>query len=126
MKTQKVLAFVGLLSIIVGLVLTISSFTTEPVDYISRKNWSNSELFESNIHSFPPDRLNKYHPFPDYLVYQPIFRYPDTLWYDNGVATEKLDILLDPNDPRIPTNFEFLFKSDKTQTVLYKIHEPKH
>jgi hypothetical protein len=96
------------------------------LDYISRKNWSNSELFESNIHSFPPDRLNKYHPFPDYLIYQPIFRYSDTLWYDNGVATEKLDILLDPNDPRIPTNFEFLFKSDKTQTVLYKIHEPKN
>ena len=96
------------------------------LDYISRKNWSDSELFESNIHSFPPDRYNKYHPFPDYLVYQPIIRYPDTSWYDEGVATEKLDILLDPNDPRIPTNFEFLFKSDKTQTVLYKIHEPKN
>ena len=40
MKTQKVLAYVGLLSIIVGLVLTISSFTTEPVDYISRKSSS--------------------------------------------------------------------------------------
>ena len=96
------------------------------LDYISRKNWSDYELFESNIHSFPPDRYNKYHPFPDYLVYQPIIRYPDTSWYDEGVATEKLDILLDPNDPRIPTNFEFLFKSDKTQTVLYKIHEPKN
>ena len=96
------------------------------LDYISRKNWSDSELFESNIHSFPPDRYNKYHPFPDYLIYQSIIRYPDTSWYDVGVATEKLDILLDPNDPRIPTNFEFLFKSDKTQTVLYKIHEPKN
>ncbi|MBT3418275.1 MAG: hypothetical protein HN427_05825 [Flavobacteriales bacterium] len=38
MKTQKVLAYVGLLSIIVGLVLTISSFTTEPVDYISKES----------------------------------------------------------------------------------------
>ena len=40
MKTQKVLASVGLLSIIVGLVLTISSFTTEPVDYISKESSS--------------------------------------------------------------------------------------
>ena len=65
---------------------------------------------------------NKYHPFPDYLVYQPIIRHPDTLWYDEG-RSEKLDILQDPNDPRIPTNFEFLFKSDKTQLVVYKIHK---
>ena len=96
------------------------------LDYISRENWSDYELFESNIHSFPPDRYDKYHPFPDYLVYQPIIKYPDEIWYDEGAATERLDILLDPNDPRIPTNFEFLFKSDKTQTVLYKIHEPKN
>jgi hypothetical protein len=96
------------------------------LDYISRNNWSDYELFESNIHSFPPDRFNKYHPLPDYLVYEPIIRYQDTLWYDEGVVIESLDILLDPNDPRIPTNFEFLFKSDKTQTVLYKIHEPKN
>ena len=60
------------------------------------------------------------------MVYEPIIRYQDTLWYDEGVVIESLDILLDPNDPRIPTNFEFLFKSDKTQTVLYKIHEPKN
>ncbi len=92
------------------------------LDYISRENWSHSELFESNIHSFPPDRHDKYHPFPDYLIYQPIIRYPDEIWYDTG-GSEKLDALLNPNDPRIPTNFELLYQSDKTQLVVYKIHK---
>ena len=92
------------------------------LDYISRENWSKFELFESNIHSFPPDRHDKYHPIPDYLVYQPIIRYPDEIWYDTG-GSEKLDFLLDPNDSRIPTNFELLYKSDKTQLVVYKIHK---
>jgi len=92
------------------------------LDYISRENWSHSELFESNIHSFPPDRHDKYHPFPDYLIYQPIIRYPDEIWYDTG-GSEKLDALLNPNDPRIPTNFELLYQSDKAQLVVYKIHK---
>ena len=92
------------------------------LDYISRENWSKFELFESNIHSFPPDRHDKYHPIPDYLVYQPIIRYPDEIWYDTG-GSEKLDFLLDPNDSRIPTNFELLYQSDKTQLVVYKIHK---
>ena len=92
------------------------------LDYISRNNWSDYELFESNIHSFPPDRHDKYHPLPDYLVYQPIIRYPDEIWYDTG-GSEKLDALLNPNDPRIPTNFELLYQSDKAQLVVYKIHK---
>ena len=92
------------------------------LDYISRNNWSDYELFESNIHSFPPDRYDKYHPLPDYLVYQPIIRYPDEIWYDTG-GSEKLDALLNPNDPRIPTNFELLYQSDKAQLVVYKIHK---
>jgi hypothetical protein len=93
------------------------------LDYISRNNWSDYELFESNIHSFPPDRYDKYHPLPDYLVYEPIIRYSDTLWYNEGVATAELDSLLNPNDPRIPTNFELLYQSDKAQLVVYKIHK---
>ena len=92
------------------------------LDYISRENWSDSELFESNIHSFPPDRHDKYHPLPDYLVYQPIIRYTDEIWYDTG-GSEKLDALLNPNDPRIPTNFELLYQSDRIHLVVYKIHK---
>ena len=92
------------------------------LDYISRENWSEFELYESNIHSFPPDRHDKYHPLPDYLVYQPITRYAEEIWYDTG-GSEKLDPLLDPNDSRIPSNFELLYQSDKTQIVVYKIHK---
>ena len=92
------------------------------LDYISRKNWSDFEILTSNIHSFPPDRLNKNHPFPDYLIYQPFSTMQNSSWYDKGVANKKLDILLNPNDPNIPSNFEFLYKSDKTKTVVYKIY----
>ena len=93
------------------------------LDYIARENWSDYELFESNILSSPPDRYDKYHPFPDYLVYQPIIRYTDEIWSHEGAATAELDALLTPNDPRIPTNFELLYQSDKTQLVVYKIHK---
>ena len=95
-------------------------------DYISKKNWSDFEILTSNIHSFPPDRLNRHDTFPNYLIYEPYFQDPNLTLYDNVAATKQLEILLHPNDPRIPTNFEFLFQSDKTNTVLYKIHEPKN
>ena len=57
------------------------------------------------------------------MVYEPIIRYQDTSWYDEGVATAELDALLTPNDPRIPINFELLYQSDKTELVVYKIHK---
>ena len=95
------------------------------LDYISKKNWSDFEILTSNIHSVPPDRLNRYDTSPNYLIYQPYFSDPNLALYDSGPATKQLEILLNPNDPRIPTNFEFLFQSDKQQIVLYKIHEPK-
>ena len=96
------------------------------LDYISKKNWNDFEILTSNIHSFPPDRLNRYDTSPNYLIYQPYFQDPNLTLYDHGAATTQLEILLHPNDPRIPTNFELLFQSDKTQTVLYKINEPKN
>ena len=95
-------------------------------DYITRKNWSPLEIFVSNIHSNPPDRYDKNNPFVEYLIYRPYVYDPNAPWYEQEVANKKLDILLNPNDPRIPSNFELLFQSDKTQTVLYKIHEPKN
>ena len=92
-------------------------------DYISKKNWSWIENLWSNTHSFPPDRLNLYDTPPDYLVYSPFSSDPNLTDYPSEPATKQLDILLDPNDPRTPTNFEFLFKSDTSQTVVYKIHK---
>ena len=91
-------------------------------DYISRTNWSPIEIFLSTIHSNPSDRYNKIDPLVEYLVYNPYVYDPGSSWYEFEVANKKLDILLNPNDPRIPSNFEFLYKSDKTQIVVYKIH----
>jgi len=92
------------------------------LDYVSQKNWSEFEIVVSDIFSFPPDRLNKYQAFPNYLIYQPYSLPPNTMWYDKGAATKKLDILLNPDDSRIPSNFEFLYKSDTANIVVYKIH----
>ncbi len=92
-------------------------------DYISRQNWSDFELLTSNIHSFPPDRFNQYHPSPDYLIYHPFLSHLDTTWYDKGVSNKKLNILSDPTNPGIPDTFEFLYKSDNDKTVVYKINK---
>ena len=92
------------------------------LDYISRENWSDNELFESNMESYPSDRYDKYHPVPDYFVYEKITEYEDSIWYDKGDVTAELDALLNPNDPRVPTNFELLYQSDEKQIVVYKIH----
>ena len=95
------------------------------LDYISKKNWGDFQILTSNIHSFPPDRLDRYDTFPNYLIYEPYFQDPNLQHnlHINVDATKQLEILLHPNDPRIPANFELLFQSDKTDTVLYKIHE---
>ena len=97
------------------------------LDYISKKNWGDFQILTSNIHSFPPDRLDRYDTFPNYLIYEPYFQDPNLQHnlHINVDPTKQLEILLHPNDPRIPANFELLFQSDKTNTVLYKIHESK-
>jgi hypothetical protein len=34
---------------------------------------------------------------------------------------KNLQILENPNDPRIPENFELIYRSDKTGIMIYKI-----
>lgn len=91
--------------------------------FITRENWTPYDRFFSDIISYPTDRFGKYHPIPDYLVYQPIP--PNAIqdpWSNiNDTQFEDLKILLNPNDPMIPSNFELLFKSNVTGTVVYKI-----
>ena len=81
--------------------------------YITRENWSNTDIYISNILSIPLDRNNINKPIPDYLIYTPtvLLERPDNL-----------KILENPKDPRIPSNFELLYKSDITGTLVYKIH----
>ena len=90
-------------------------------NYISRKNWSSYDIYISNIFSFPNDRFNSIHPIPDYIVYQPVppHSIPQNL---NQTQAYDLMILSDPTNSKIPSHFEFLYKSNKTGSVLYKIH----
>lgn len=81
--------------------------------YITRENWSSTDIYISNILSIPLDRNNINKPIPDYLVYTP------TVLLERP---ENLKILENPKDPRIPSNFELLYKSDITGTLIYKIH----
>ena len=81
--------------------------------YITRENWSKTDIYISNILSIPLDRNNLNKPIPDYLVYT------HSVLLENP---ENLKILENPKDPRIPPNFELLYKSDITNTLIYKIH----
>ena len=80
--------------------------------YVSRENWSLYEITFSNIASYPPDRYNKINPSPDYLVYDKKDR-----------DIKSLQILSDPKNPGIPSNFELIYMSDKTGVTVYKIHD---
>ena len=91
--------------------------------FLVLKRPSTLEIFISNVHSNPPDRYNKNNPLVEYLIYSPYVYDPNAPWYKQEVANKKLVILLNPNDPRIPSNFELLYKSDKAQIVVYKIHK---
>ena len=84
--------------------------------YITRKNWSELDYYMSNLNSFPTDRNDIFHPIPDYLLFVPDYVHD---------SHPSLEILGDPRNPLIPSNFELLFQSDKTGMIIYKInHNP--
>ena len=60
------------------------------------------------------DKRNIYKPNPDYIIYDP---------HEKFGHHEFLKVLSDPNDSQIPSNFEFLYKSNKTGVVVYKINK---
>jgi len=91
--------------------------------FVTKENWSPYDIYYSNISSYPVDKNNLYESTADYLIYQPPpTHFGDTTWYVKPVTYPDLQILLDPENPNIPSNFELLYKSDATQTVVYKIH----
>ena len=79
--------------------------------FIARENWSNFQIKESNVSSIPTDRHNIYHPIPDYVVYKKT----------TNVA-ESIKVLENPQDLRIPKNFDLLYFSNTTGTIVYKIN----
>ena len=80
-------------------------------NYITRKNWKSWEIYFSNVNSAPMDIHNLNHPIPDYLIYTP-----------NQYHLESLNVLVDPTNPKIPQNFELLYKSPYSGTTVYKIN----
>ena len=80
--------------------------------YITRENWSENEIFISNILSIPLDRNGVYKPVPDYLIYTP------TVLIE---SPENLKILENPNHPKVKSYLELLYKS-KLGTLVYKIN----
>ena len=63
------------------------------------------------------DRQNLYNPMPDYLIIDP------PVYSERSIRNQYdyLNVLLNPNDPKVPNNFEVIFKSE-TGTLVYKIH----
>lgn len=89
-------------------------------DFLHRVGWNESEIFQSNAHSYPPNRMNNELPMPNYLIYQA--HTIDPYFANYGKSNNKnLEILLDPNDQNIPNNFELIYKSNQTNTIVYKI-----
>ena len=80
--------------------------------YITRENWSETDIHVSNMFSIPSDRNDIYKPVPDYLVYT-----PNVLI----ASPENLKILENPNDPEVKSFMELLYKS-KLGTLVYKIN----
>jgi hypothetical protein len=89
--------------------------------FITRENWTPFDRFLSDLASYPTDRFDIYHPIPDYLIYHQLQPNEIDPWSINNTQFEDLKILSNPKDPRIPSNFEILFKSNVTSTVVYKI-----
>ena len=86
--------------------------------YITRENWSETEIYLSSMLSIPLDRNDIYKPVPDYLVYTP---YVEKFYWKLVESHENLKILENPNDPRVKSFMELLYKS-KLGTLVYKIN----
>ena len=80
--------------------------------YITRENWSETDIYLSNMLSIPFDRNGIYKPVPDYLIYTP------TVLIE---SPENLKILENPNDPKVKSFMELLYKS-KSGSLVYKIN----
>ena len=82
--------------------------------FITRENWSSHHLDSSHLLSNPSDRYHLQSPIPDYIVYTPAWN-----------PSVKPNILSDPKNPNIPSNFELIYKSSESEFVVYKIHHGK-
>ena len=80
--------------------------------FLSQKNWTEVELKQSYLNSFPKNQITSSISIPDYIIFE-------------KHSNERLlhQILNNPDDPRIPTSFEILFLSDEHELLIYKINK---
>ena len=91
--------------------------------YVERENWTPYEIWWSNSNSHPINRHDASKPIPNYLIYEA--KKPNVVDPSKRESGQFLDleILFDPENIRIPNNFELIYKSNKTGTVVYKINQ---
>ena len=80
--------------------------------FLARENWSEYEIVLSDAASIPRDRYGIYNPTPDYIVYD-----------KRLIHSNNMEILLQANNPNIPSHFELLYISD--DVAVYKINNIK-
>ena len=87
-------------------------------NYVTRKNWTDSEIFVSNNLSQPMDMQNLNKPKPDYLIYK-LNELNGSPWQH-----EYLKNLVNPENPLISEDFEVIYFSNKANMVhvIYKIN----
>lgn len=95
------------------------------MDFVTKENWTDIDKYNSNMFSHPNNRFNTVNVTPDYFIFEE--QQPGQIHRLRGETTQlnNLKILLDPENPNIPTNFQFLFKSNYTNTTVYKINPLK-
>ena len=93
------------------------------MNFVTRENWSDYDKSISNIFSHPNNRFDTISQIPDYLIYEEQLH--KQRLRGNSTQFEDLKILLDPENENIPPNFEFIYKSNNTNTVVYKINPVK-
>ena len=94
--------------------------------YFTRENWSLTDIDDSNLFSDPNNISNTQNIMPDYVVYYP---FPKINPDDPGIyeKTQAADLwaLSEPDNPKIPSNFEVIYNSDKSEFIVYKINHDK-
>jgi hypothetical protein len=95
------------------------------LDYITRKNWSDYDIWVSNITSIPHlENTSEY--VPDYLIYHfsDSIIDPTTTWYVSDQIFYINSLLADPKNPNIPDFLEPIYYSHSGMggIVVYKIN----
>ena len=92
-------------------------------NYISRENWSDYDLYLSDLGSSIFDSSGVIKPIPDYIIFENIIESEVEPHRFNSTQYKDLKILLEPNNPKIPANFEMLWRAQDNNTIVYRINK---